>query len=1109
MQQVGSRSPGEVSVGNDDANQSPITTTAASASPVPHQWYQITLPRVDELAGHESLLMKARVASNLLVTFVALWCVAVIYIGATQRHQAAITALVLALPVLATIGICIRMARVTLAATLLTALVYGTFALLEVGRGLPVPVHVGAFGLLVVTVVIAGATVSPRAAWLAFSINLLAGFIATATWPLAEQRAVMPSGQLFQSVAVLVLAQVVTLSIVVRWPHASAPSTSAALLLQHADQPLDARQPSASTGSEEPDQAADVLASLSHAIRTSLNGIIGMSELLLDSDLETDERDTVRTIHTSAQTLLDTVFDILDLSRIESGTLDLDETEFEPGTVVENVVDALLPLATERRVELLAYVAPDVPGWVRGDPARLRQLLVSMAGHAIRHVVGSELIISAQVAQSDGSAGTSPACWLHFAVADPDPQSIAGGQDAFSDAGSLPGADDSRGFEGSRLSLRTARKLARQMGGDMSHDDTAGRAGTRWLTLPFNTVPVAHISTGATSPARGRRALLLVSSVAMRNILFTYLSAIGMRVESVGDIAGASSQLRLAMSLHDPFEIVLVDLGMSGSDDLPVVNMLRNETDVRTTHFILLTNGREGLETEQALEHGFVDSITKPVKRAAVQETIVRVLTFLGTTRGTRGSASSSRQFESARASQRRLSGRQRYRILVAEDNAVNQKLAKLQLQKLGYSLDIVSNGQEALEALAEQHYALALMDCAMPVMDGYEATQVVRAGERMNGEHLPIIGMTTGTMPGEKDRCLDAGMDDSISKPVNLETLEQMLLSRLPDSTIVPAAHDRSSAPLPHSSAPLAPAWNGLATVPEDPDRSSSTSRAETRSGSLARVLLVDDNRVNQQLTTLQLQKLGCDVDVAADGQQALDALGKQKYSLVLMDCSMPVMDGYDATRAIRAAEAGTDQHMTIIAVTANALREDREKCLAAGMDDYIAKPIKLIALHNVLANWLKMPESEETITPTLEGRRPRTASVPLSLREMLAAVPALEVLDATQIATIRALQSPDSPDVVAIVIGEFRRESPDLIRTMRESLAHGDYGELTRAAHSLKSSSAYVGAQILSRNSAELERTASSGQGDCIAPEQIDALDAELQRVLAALEQITPASV
>ena len=273
--------------------------------------------------------------------------------------------------------------------------------------------------------------------------------------------------------------------------------------------------------------------------------------------------------------------------------------------------------------------------------------------------------------------------------------------------------------------------------------------------------------------------------------------------------------------------------------------------------------------------------------------------------------------------------------------------------------------------------------------------------------------------------------------------------------------------------------------------------------------MLLVDDNRVNQQLTTLQLQKLGCDVDVAADGQQALDALGKQKYSLVLMDCSMPVMDGYDATRAIRAAEAGTDQHMTIIAVTANALREDREKCLAAGMDDYIAKPIKLIALHNVLANWLKMPESEETITPTLEGRRPRTASVPLSLREMLAAVPALEVLDATQIATIRALQSPDSPDVVAIVIGEFRRESPDLIRTMRESLAHGDYGELTRAAHSLKSSSAYVGAQILSRNSAELERTASSGQGDCIAPEQIDALDAELQRVLAALEQITPASV
>jgi CheY-like chemotaxis protein len=288
-----------------------------------------------------------------------------------------------------------------------------------------------------------------------------------------------------------------------------------------------------------------------------------------------------------------------------------------------------------------------------------------------------------------------------------------------------------------------------------------------------------------------------------------------------------------------------------------------------------------------------------------------------------------------------------------------------------------------------------------------------------------------------------------------------------------------------------------------------------------------VDDNMVNLKLTSLQLRRLGCAVDVASNGREALEMLARHQYALVLMDCNMPVMDGYEATRAIRSNEAATGSHLPVIAVTANALSGDREVCIEAGMDDYLPKPVKLHALKSLIEQWA--PYGKDQRADQAAATPPETAAIvaapPFAITPVAMPAPrtdqavpaarqadsfgdARDALDLEQLDTIRALQEPGAPDVVAMVIDEFRIESRELLRTMARAQAGGDAKELHRAAHSLKSSSAYLGARRLSSVCADLEGLAKTGMTPGAATQRfVTQAEEEYERVLAALASASAA--
>jgi two-component system sensor histidine kinase/response regulator len=476
--------------------------------------------------------------------------------------------------------------------------------------------------------------------------------------------------------------------------------------------------------------------------------------------------------------------------------------------------------------------------------------------------------------------------------------------------------------------------------------------------------------------------------------------------------------------------------------------------------------------------------------------------------------------------------GRSSVRLLVVEDNGVNQRLAVLQLQRLGYAADVASDGQEALSRLDRYPYALVFMDVHMPNMDGFEASQVIRAGERLTGHHIPIIAMTADALEGDRELCLSAGMDDYVAKPVTLDSLRSVLTRWLPRSTAGVEAHaasdplqqpptsaasvwspdwtprvseQREPAPAPPAASPSGAARTATPRGAWTPPPMPSGGRADTK------ILLVDDNVVNQKLTSLQLQRLGYGVDIAGDGREALEMLARRSYALVLMDCNMPVMDGYEATRAIRAKEQATGGHIPIIAVTANALSGDKERCLDAGMDAYLAKPVKLQALQQAVEHWLAdaPPPAQPTATPAaMPVAAPSVptpaATVPAPERSWLAGP---QDLDLSQIDAIRTLQSADAPEVLGEVLAEFRQESAQILAQLRRALQAGDTRTMYRAAHSWKSSAAYIGAHALSGLCAELEQLCKTDSGPAVmgrAVEVMRQIEDAYMRVLIALDRL-----
>jgi signal transduction histidine kinase/DNA-binding response OmpR family regulator len=645
------------------------------------------------------------------------------------------------------------------------------------------------------------------------------------------------------------------------------------------------------------------LANMSHEIRTPMNGVLGMAELLAETELSDKQQRLVGMIRSSGESLLSIINDILDFSKIEAGRLDLEKVDFAPLAVLEDMAELLAARAQAKGLELIVRADDDAPAWVSGDPHRLRQILLNLVGNAIKFTDCGEVVV--RCLREPSSAGADGSALLRFEVSDTGIGIPPEKKERLFQAFAQADGSTTRRFGGTGLGLVIAKELAQLMGGDIGVESQPDCGSTFWFTI------------------------------------------------------------RVA-NPHSP-------------------------------------------------------SVAPPVLH--------------------------------------NLAGR---RLLVVDDNATTRSVVEHLAQGWGMDVASAADGDQALELLREatdrgRPFALALVDMAMPKMSGVMLVRAFKADRAL--AQMPVVMLTSLGREDEIATARQSGATAYLGKPVRHDEMRHVIVEAL-----FPTSVSRSDA---------------LAAPP-------------ARQRLAGRVLLAEDNPVNQAVAVGMLESLGLTVDVAANGLEAIDRFAHSRYDLVLVDCQMPEVDGYAATSEIRRREEGTCSRVPIVALTANALEGDREICIAAGMDDYIAKPFSRDQLLSVLSRCLPAPGA----TPA-EG--PAAAPAPQAVAKPAAAT-GEEPINRRALDAIRALMGPSGDALARKVILAYLDDMPAGLARMQAAAEAGDAAELRRVAHSMKSSSANVGAERLSRLCKALETIGGTGKVDGSLP-LLDEASGELRRVVAAL--------